>query len=102
MAAIRMAGVVSVGKCQFAERAPQDSRSVVHNCRVNSSTPPPQRGRLFDPHLIGTLCGLASAVAYTGANSFLRSVDHCDPFWVSAVKALPTAAAMTPVIILLK
>jgi drug/metabolite transporter (DMT)-like permease len=69
---------------------------------VNSSTPPAHRGRLFDPHLIGTLCGLASAVAYTGANSFLRSVNHCDPFWVSAVKALPTAAAMTPVILLLK
>jgi drug/metabolite transporter (DMT)-like permease len=51
----------------------------------------------FDPLVFGTLCGLLSAFAYTCANSFLRAVDSYDPFWVSAVKALPTVIAMVPV-----
>jgi drug/metabolite transporter (DMT)-like permease len=54
---------------------------------------------VLDPFAFGTLCGLASAVVYTCANAFLRSVDHCDPFWVSAVKAVPTALAMAPVLL---
>jgi drug/metabolite transporter (DMT)-like permease len=66
---------------------------------VTPAKPSPQPARLLDPHLFGTLCGLASAIGYTCANAFLRSVDHCDPFWVSAVKAVPTAVAMTPVIL---
>ena len=69
---------------------------------MTSETLPPRPARLLDPYVIGTLCGLASALGYTCANAFLRSVDHCDPFWVSAVKALPTAATMTPVIITLR
>jgi DME family drug/metabolite transporter len=52
--------------------------------------------RLLDPVVLGTLCGLASAVIYTAANSFLRSVKHCDPVWVSAIKAVPTVVFMTP------
>ena len=44
----------------------------------------------------GTFCGLFSAVVYTAANGFLRSVSHCDPIWVSAMKAVPTAALMAP------
>jgi drug/metabolite transporter, DME family len=70
----------------------------VHPGRENFASRP----RLFDPHLVGTFCGLASAIGYTFANAFLRSVAHCDPFWVSAVKALPTAAVMTPVLLLLR
>ncbi|HEX5103872.1 MAG TPA: hypothetical protein VFV87_08690, partial [Pirellulaceae bacterium] len=58
----------------------------------------PASGSLVHPPLWGTLCGLASAVGYTCANAFLRSVDDYDPFWVSAVKALPTIVAMSPVI----
>jgi drug/metabolite transporter (DMT)-like permease len=69
---------------------------------VTSETPPAPRSRLLDPYIFGTLCGLASAVGYTCANAFLRSVDHCDPFWVSAVKALPTVVAMSPVLVLMK
>ena len=52
--------------------------------------------------MLGTVYGLASAFVYTCANAFLRSVDHCDPFWVSAVKAVPTAVAMTPVILVMR
>ena len=55
--------------------------------------PPP---KLLDPFVIGTACGLASAVIYTAANSFLRSVSDCDPVWVSAVKAAPTVVFMAP------
>ena len=51
---------------------------------------------LLDPVVFGTLCGLFSATVYTAANVFLRSVSHCDPIWVSAVKALPTALFMAP------
>ena len=53
---------------------------------------------LVDPHALGTLCGLFSAFVYTCANAFLRAVDDCDPVWVSAVKAVPTVVAMTPIL----
>jgi DME family drug/metabolite transporter len=62
-------------------------------------TPPPDAPHpqpLVDPFVIGTACGLASAVIYTAANSFLRSVSDCDPVWVSAVKAAPTVVFMAP------
>jgi drug/metabolite transporter (DMT)-like permease len=51
---------------------------------------------LIDPVVLGTLCGLASALIYTAANSFLRSVNDCDPVWVSAIKAVPTVVLMSP------
>jgi drug/metabolite transporter (DMT)-like permease len=54
-----------------------------------------------DPHLFGTLCGLFSALIYTCANSFLRAVHHCDPVWVSAIRAVPTVLIMAPVLVLL-
>jgi drug/metabolite transporter (DMT)-like permease len=54
----------------------------------------------MEPHAVGTLCGLFSAFVYTCANAFLRAVDDCDPVWVSAIKAVPTVAAMTPVVAL--
>ncbi|MDX1944508.1 MAG: DMT family transporter [Pirellulaceae bacterium] len=62
---------------------------------------PPPRHWLFEPHLFGTICGLLSAVIYTAANAFLRSVMHCDPVWVSAVKALPTATLVFPFLVVL-
>lgn len=43
-----------------------------------------------DPILLGTVCALASAVFCTAANICLRAADHCDPFWVSSIKAAPT------------
>jgi drug/metabolite transporter (DMT)-like permease len=48
----------------------------------------------------GTFCGLFSAVIYTAANGFLRAVSECDPIWVSAMKAVPTAAIMAPWLII--
>ena len=51
---------------------------------------------LKKPLVFGTLCGLFSAVVYTAANGFLRAAADFDPFWVSAVKALPTALFMAP------
>lgn len=65
-----------------------------------SPTDPP-RHWLFEPFLFGTICGLASAVIYTAANAFLRSVMHCDPVWVSAIKALPTATLIFPWLVLM-
>jgi len=46
--------------------------------------------------VLGTICGLASAVLYTAANGFLRALTDCDPVWVSAVKTVPTALLMIP------
>lgn len=46
--------------------------------------------------VIGTLCGLFSSFAYTAANTCLRAVSHCDPIWVSAVKAVPTVLLVGP------
>jgi drug/metabolite transporter (DMT)-like permease len=62
------------------------------------SPPPhsPPAPKLLDPFTLGTICGLASAVIYTAANSFLRAASDCDPVWVSAVKAVPTALFMAP------
>jgi drug/metabolite transporter (DMT)-like permease len=48
------------------------------------------------PTTVGTACGLMSAVGYTAANICLRWVSHCDPFWVSAVKAFPTVVLVGP------
>ena len=50
---------------------------------------------------IGVLCGLASAVGYTLTNICLRSVTHCDPIWVSCVKAWPTVVLVGPWLIVL-
>jgi DME family drug/metabolite transporter len=55
----------------------------------------------IDAHLYGTLYGLFSAVTYTGANSFLRAVNDCDPVWVSAIRALPTVVILGPVLLVL-
>jgi drug/metabolite transporter, DME family len=47
----------------------------------------------LNPALVGLACGLFSSVIYTCANICLRAVAHCDPFWVSCVKAVPTTLA---------
>ncbi len=44
----------------------------------------------------GFILGSISSVAYSTANIFLRSVDHCDAVWVTCVKAMPTFAIMVP------
>ena len=54
--------------------------------------------RLREPAVFGTLCGLLSAVAYTAANTLLRAVADCDPFWVSCIKAVPTVVIFAPVL----
>ena len=41
--------------------------------------------------MLGTICGLSSAAIYTCANICLKAAANCDPFWVAAIKALPTA-----------
>jgi drug/metabolite transporter (DMT)-like permease len=53
-----------------------------------------------NPYLLGTACGLFSALVYTCANALLRSVHELDPVWVSAVKAVPTVLAMGPILLL--
>ena len=47
-------------------------------------------------HTRGLMLATTAAVGYSAANVFLRSVDHCDPFWVSCVKAIPTILVMIP------
>lgn len=45
----------------------------------------------------GTVCGIASAVGYTGANAFLREASVVsDPVWVSCIKAVPTTVLFGP------
>ena len=56
---------------------------------------------LFDSHLFGTLCGFVAAFVYTCANVFLRAVNHCDPVWVSSIRAMPTVLIMGPVMALM-
>ncbi len=45
------------------------------------------------------LCGLASALGYTGANACLRAVSHCDAIWVSCLKAVPTVVLFGPIVL---
>lgn len=49
-----------------------------------------------EPFVLGTLLGFVSAVGYTGANIFLRALTHCDPIWVSCIKAFPTVVLVSP------
>jgi drug/metabolite transporter, DME family len=51
--------------------------------------------------VISTVCGLLSAIGYTIANVFLRWVAHCDPVWVSAVKAVPNVLLVGPWLLVL-
>lgn len=51
--------------------------------------------------MLGAACGLFSAVGYTAANVCLRAVSHCDPVWVSAVKAYPTLLFVGPWLVVL-
>lgn len=60
------------------------------------NAPATATAHLSSQQWLGTFCGLFSAVVYTAANGFLRAVSDCDPIWVSAVKAVPTAACMAP------
>ena len=58
---------------------------------VKSNTP-----QAFSFPLAGTLYGLSAAVGYSAANVALRAVSDSDPFWVSAVKSLPTVVILGP------
>lgn len=40
------------------------------------------------------MLGLISAVGYTAANVCLRATTHCDPYWVSCMKAVPTVVLL--------
>jgi drug/metabolite transporter (DMT)-like permease len=60
---------------------------------------PKPASSLLDPWVQGTIFGLLSAVGYTATNALLRSVDHLDPIWVSAVKALPTTILIGPTLL---
>lgn len=64
---------------------------------------PGDRPNLFchvDPSVVGTLLAYGSAVGYTAANICLRALTHCDPSWVSAVKAFLTFALVGPWLLL--
>jgi drug/metabolite transporter (DMT)-like permease len=45
------------------------------------------------------LLAYGSAMGYTATNVCLRAVTHCDPLWVSAVKAFPTVALVAPLVV---
>jgi len=53
----------------------------------------------YDTLLFGTICGIISAVGYTGANICLRAAVGVDPVWVSALKAVPTVIVCGPILI---
>ena len=55
-----------------------------------------EAGSFWNSRAFGTVCCLFSAVGYSAANVGLRAVAHCDPVWVSAVKAVPTVVLVAP------
>lgn len=54
---------------------------------------------VIEPHLFGVVCGLVAALGYTASNVCLRSVAHCDPIYVSFVKAIPTVIIIGPLLL---
>ena len=63
---------------------------------MTTDTPPASDAISTELYTKGFILGSISSVAYSAANIFLRSVDHCDAVWVSCVKAMPTFAIMIP------
>jgi drug/metabolite transporter (DMT)-like permease len=55
----------------------------------------------YETVAFGTLCGVISAVGYTGANICLRSVVDVEPIWVSAMKSIPTVVLFGPYLLLM-
>lgn len=47
----------------------------------------------------GTICGLVAAVGYTLCNSCLRAVVEVNPFFVAAMRAIPTILLLGPIVI---
>jgi DME family drug/metabolite transporter len=66
-----------------------------------NTSPPDSHAVHADQLFFGTLFGLLSALSYTAANVFLRSVAHCDAIWVSAVKATPLVVLAGPWLLVL-
>src|SRR5690606_6164154 len=68
---------------------------------VPSSTAPAEARLMpvIDPHLFGVVCGLVAALGYTASNICLRSVAHCDPIFVSFMKAIPTVVLIGPMLV---
>ncbi len=60
------------------------------------ATPPGLLPFWRSPTVLGTILGVVSAIGYTATNICLRAVVHCDPIWVSCVKATPTAFVLAP------
>ena len=52
------------------------------------------------PVFVGTVLGGVSALAYSATNVFLRAAIHCDPIWVSCIKAVPTFVLLLPWLLL--
>lgn len=71
----------------------EETADIVEACETPSAgTPvlkqtPAQHARAV---LVGTLLALVSAVFYTLTNMCLRAAAHCDIYWVSCLKAVPT------------
>lgn len=54
---------------------------------------------VIEPHLFGVVCGLVAALGYTASNVCLRSAAHCDPIFVSFIKAIPTVVLVGPLLL---
>ncbi len=47
---------------------------------------------------VGAACGLTAAIGYTATNVCLRQVSSLDPFFVSAIRAIPSVLIVLPLI----
>ncbi|WP_197442413.1 DMT family transporter [Lignipirellula cremea] len=68
---------------------------------MNSPAYQSLRTHLADPFVFGAACGIVSSLGYTAANICLRTVSHCDPYWVSCIKSVPTILLCAPWFIVL-
>ncbi len=73
----------------------------VHGSKQNHTKRSALARYLREPLVFGSICGLLAAVGYTAANVCLCAVAHCDPVWVSCVKAAPTVIIFSPWLLVL-
>jgi len=64
------------------------------------SSPPDEHPDFFHSATFGTLCGLFAALAYTACNICLRAATDVDPFFVAAVRPVPTVVLLAPLMLM--
>lgn len=86
----------AMSRALFIERLRNSRRTNMTSPLPSDDANPPS---FFQSTTFGTWCGLLAAVGYTACNLCLRAVNGVDPFFVSAVRAIPTVVMLAPIVL---